>query len=1311
MVRLRRIGAIGLTAAVLAWAAVHVSLRLSLGDDPAAAMPRIERQVREALADIDASLRAVAESIGTPSELIQEAGADPGAARALFDRLSAALTASIPPGASIDRAVTIYNAAALPLAWSGRPSELPVDRTRGPQALFVAPGRLGLRLVYVHPIAHDGRRVGTTVVEQVLASTPGTRTPQAAAYVFGGAAVPVAVRARFEGAGESATPGTFVITGPSDEPMLEAHVSREELERTFAWWRTVARAAGAGILALTLLCMTSPVLDLRDRAKTARAYLLATLGLAMMVAAAWLLVTIAVLPLAPDQGVLSGGLTGPGREWLNAVNLTPPTLLALALAAAALVALAADAVERGRRARMWRAMAKRRGAGAGARMVAASVVGAGLLAYQAVLRVLVTSSPIDVLHFSLHPPRPARLMMVFGFVFAHAAVIWASIVLLRWSALVAVPASNRRRRNFFAVATWSTIFGVLLLFARQRGWLLDAGGTAIAMAAAVAVVLWLPPGVSGFRRGSQARRLGTGFLLLLMPALVFYPTIVRLGIMAERDLIEREFARQVLTQREDVQLQLARSLVQIDRLTALPDLVNAPRPASGLKPPADLAFQVWSQTELGTRRLTSAVELYGPDGWLVSRFALNLPELSPAVQTYAEPSCSWETFEEVAPLGAEERRLLHAGRGICQGATRLGSIVVHVMPDYNALPFISSQSPYFEAFRGNGPAPEGVRGRAVEFAVYGWSLSPLYSSPAAAWPVMPDLFAKIARSRDPFWTELVRGGRAYDVYFFNDRAGIYALGYPAATPTGHLLNIADIVVLTAVVYALTVAVVWLVRLPGGRSGDAARLLRELRASFYRKLFLLFVLAAVVPVLTLAALARVYVADQLQADIEASALATASVAQRVIEDYRSRETRGETPGPAFDDDVLVALSRVIGQDVNLYEGPHLVATSERDLFESGLLPTRTPAASYRAIVLGGEPSFLHAEQVGRVAFLVAATPVRSGRQNAILTVPLGSRQPEIERERDELDRRILLAAVAFVLLGAFGGYWLAERIADPVNRLTRATRRIARGNLEARIAATSSDELGRLVEDFNSMAAELRRQRAELERTNRLAAWAEMARQVAHDIKNPLTPIQLSAEHLIRVHVDRGRPLSPVLEGCVDSILSQVALLRQLAAEFSSFGSSPTPQPAPTPLGALLDEVLRPYRAGLHHIDVAVTLPPDLPPVHADRVLLARALTNVLENALHAMPGGGRLAITAGVESPAGDDCRRRHVWLRISDTGVGMDQEALERAFEPYFSTKASGTGLGLTIARRNVELLGGTIGVESRRGVGTTVTLTLPVA
>jgi nitrogen fixation/metabolism regulation signal transduction histidine kinase len=359
--------------------------------------------------------------------------------------------------------------------------------------------------------------------------------------------------------------------------------------------------------------------------------------------------------------------------------------------------------------------------------------------------------------------------------------------------------------------------------------------------------------------------------------------------------------------------------------------------------------------------------------------------------------------------------------------------------------------------------------------------------------------------------------------------------------------------------------------------------------------------------------------------------------------------------------------------------------------------------YRAILLEGRPSFVGRERAGDFEYLVAATPVQLGGRQAVLTIPLASRQQETAAQIDELDRRVLLAAVLFMMLGASIGYYMAERIADPVNRLMRATRRIARGDLDARVLATSSDELRRLVDAFNQMADDLQRQRRELERTNRLAAWADMARQVAHDIKNPLTPIQLNAEHLRRVHVDQGKPLGNVIDECVANILGQVRLLRQIASEFSSFASAPEPRPVDTVLADLVNEVVEPYRTGLAgRVAITTQIPPGLPSVRIDRMLIGRALTNIIENALHAMPGGGALTIDAAL-APS------KRVQLRISDTGVGMDAEAIARIFEPYFSTKAIGTGLGLTIAKRNVEANGGTIAVTSDRGKGTSVTITLP--
>ena len=280
--------------------------------------------------------------------------------------------------------------------------------------------------------------------------------------------------------------------------------------------------------------------------------------------------------------------------------------------------------------------------------------------------------------------------------------------------------------------------------------------------------------------------------------------------------------------------------------------------------------------------------------------------------------------------------------------------------------------------------------------------------------------------------------------------------------------------------------------------------------------------------------------------------------------------------------------------------------------------------------------------------------------------------------------------------------MAERIADPIRQLTRATRRIARGDFDARIAVRSSDELRRLVDAFNGMAAELKAQRDQLERTHRLEAWAEMARQVAHEIKNPLTPIQLSAEHLRRVHADRGEPLGPVLDGCVTSILGQVRLLRQIAAEFSSFASSPTARRAPADPVQLVHDVVEPYRAGLEgRIEILNDVAGAAAAGRSSIARWSRARSPTSSRTrCTRCPASGTLRLTSRVG-------RRRSSRSASRTPASAWTPKRSARVFEPYFSTKTTGTGLGLPIARRNIELSGGTIAVESEKGRGTAVTIT----
>ncbi len=1284
-------------AGAIAVAAVVIE-RTQLGGDLEASRARLRAEVEGEFAVLTARLDESVRTVALDADLLRRADqGDQTATRALFERLTGA--AQLP-----DVAMSVYGATNEPVAWTGRSEDVPDDRLTGPASLFLAQSTQGLQLVRVQPVldpADPQRHVGAIVAEAPLPGSAGTAL-SGAEFLLETSIVPVSLRMQFEGTAETSA-DAFVIRSATNEPLVAVTIADVDLAAARQRIRDRLLAAELTLLAMVLLLFTGALLDWRRAARSLRLTVLVTVAIALLVLSARAIFWIAarkaglaepsLIAVAPWSPLSAIGLASPLDFFLN--GLTAAALLVLAVSSFSL----------------WRT-AHRPGIGvvivnspSTAAMYYATQLAAGVAVvalviwYEWVLRTHVSQTPVDILRFALDRWDPHRLLVIVGLVALNGAIVGLAILLFRlaWSPW-AFP--NRRvlwrmRGAALWLAPSAVFFFPDALDGRAPTW------PSIAVVVFAAVSAWIISRYAPMvRRSSQATRLLLAFLAVSLPSLVLYPSIVDATQRARQQLIESRYAPEVLNQRQDVHTKLQRALAEIDRVEGLDALVRASDPPATGAPPIDAAFVAWSRTSLATERLTSSVELHNAAGAMVSRFAMNLPDFTQP-QPWIEPACNWETLEEVSPLFSEERRLLHAGRAICgPDGRRAGSAVVHTMLDYGNLSFISAQNPYVTLMRSGQQIAEARSRVDVEFYVYGWSRRVLYSSVQDAPPLTEAAFRRAFASRAPFWTTITRRGESLDAYVLSDRGAIYVLGTIREDAFGHLVTQAELVALTFVVFVIAVLGSMVFNVLVGRAPASGRaLLAEVRASFYRKLFLAFVAAAIVPVLALALVAREYMANVILEDIESEATRLATTASRVFQDLRAFVGQ-----QAVDDDIIVWLSRVVAQDVNIFEGTGLLASSERNLFASGLLPTRTPGDVYRAILLEGRPSFVSRERAGDFEYLIAATPVQVEGREAVLTIPLASRQQQTEAQIDELDRRVLLAAVLFMMIGAGIGYYMAERIADPVNRLMRATRRIARGDLDARVLATSSDELRRLVDAFNQMADDLQRQRRELERTNRLAAWADMARQVAHDIKNPLTPIQLNAEHVRRVHADQGRPLGTIVDDTVGNILGQVRLLRQIASEFSSFASVPEPRPVDTNLADLVNEVVEPYRAGLAgRVAITTHLPP-LPMVRVDRMLIGRALTNIMENALHAMPGGGTLTIDAALAP-------ERRVQLRVTDTGIGMDADSIGRIFEPYFSTKAIGTGLGLTIAKRNVEANGGTISVVSERGKGTSVTITLPAA
>jgi signal transduction histidine kinase len=302
------------------------------------------------------------------------------------------------------------------------------------------------------------------------------------------------------------------------------------------------------------------------------------------------------------------------------------------------------------------------------------------------------------------------------------------------------------------------------------------------------------------------------------------------------------------------------------------------------------------------------------------------------------------------------------------------------------------------------------------------------------------------------------------------------------------------------------------------------------------------------------------------------------------------------------------------------------------------------------------------------------------------------------------RRVLIKASVLVLgVVALVTVFIARRTTRPILELERHTRRVAGGDLEARIEVTSKDELGQLAEAFNNMTQELSANRTRLIQAEKEAAWREMARQVAHEIKNPLTPIQLSVTLLKRAH-DEGSPeFESILGRTTEMVQRQVEVMRRIAGDFHAFAGEQQPEPRPVDPAVVLEEVLSLNAAWAADLGVSMRIEGEGALVFADPAELQRVFVNLVQNALEAMPDGGELV--------ARFMQRSGRLRLELTDDGVGLTPETRERLFEPYFTTRTHGTGLGLAICRRIVTELGGELALNSRKDArGTTAVIELPI-
>jgi two-component system nitrogen regulation sensor histidine kinase NtrY len=316
----------------------------------------------------------------------------------------------------------------------------------------------------------------------------------------------------------------------------------------------------------------------------------------------------------------------------------------------------------------------------------------------------------------------------------------------------------------------------------------------------------------------------------------------------------------------------------------------------------------------------------------------------------------------------------------------------------------------------------------------------------------------------------------------------------------------------------------------------------------------------------------------------------------------------------------------------------------------------------------------------------------------------SLEQELTLEKHIRNISLSIAGVA-VLLGIIFSAILSSRINRPVKKLAKAAAEIGHGNWDVRVESRSKDEIGKLAAAFNQMTQELIAQRERLVQTERVAAWRELARRLAHELKNPLFPLQITVENLLRARENTPDEFDEVFQESTKTLLAEIANLKTIIGRFSDFSRMPAPELQATDLDALVRSVVQLFQgqltSGPKKIEPVLQLE-SLPPVSADPVLIRRVMENLVLNAIDAMPNGGKLTFRT-----MRDD---HSAIFELADTGTGLTPEECDRIFTPYYTSKQHGTGLGLAIAQSVVSDHHGRISVSSRKNQGTTFRVELPL-
>ncbi|MCC7333268.1 MAG: GHKL domain-containing protein [Flavobacteriales bacterium] len=421
------------------------------------------------------------------------------------------------------------------------------------------------------------------------------------------------------------------------------------------------------------------------------------------------------------------------------------------------------------------------------------------------------------------------------------------------------------------------------------------------------------------------------------------------------------------------------------------------------------------------------------------------------------------------------------------------------------------------------------------------------------------------------------------------------------------------------------------------------------------------------------------------------------------DFGDKETF-EGVNPDFITNYLIKYSNIFYADINLYdvEGK-LIATSRPEIIERGLISNRINPHAYQSLIFQKKSSFIHDESIGNMNYLSAYVPFRNVENQVIayLNLPYFAKQNQLEKELSQFFTALINIYALLFLVSIFIAVAFANYISEPVRLIKNKISALQFGSNNELIEWHSNDEIGGLVSEYNKKVLELEKSAELLAKSERESAWREMAKQVAHEIKNPLTPMKLSIQHLERSVADNPTDLPDRIKRTAKILIEQIDTLTNIANEFSSFAKMPKANEQEFNLIEILESIVDLYKEEQVEL-VFENQCKKHALLIADKDQLNRMFSNLIKNAIQAIPENqqGKIEIITR--------CDKTHYTITITDNGTGIPAELHDKIFTPNFTTKTTGMGLGLAMVKNIVENINGSISFATGKN-GTCFTIIIP--